>query len=93
MQRPVLTARSIEYLCAMQLAQGESAMQYEEALRAAGVSSLDEALKDMATEKSPAIEINEYNMTLGRTKLYITDIVRPRLVRQALDFIARYLLL
>lgn len=68
-------------LVPLQLAQGESAMQYEEAMHSAGVASLDEILKEMAGGDSPAIEVNEYNMTLGRTKLYITDITRPRLIR------------
>ena len=56
-------------------------MQYEEAMRTAGVSSLDEALKDMAAGEAPAIEVNAINMALGKTKLYVTDTVRPRLIR------------
>ena len=76
--------RAPTLLCLWQLAQGELAMQYEEAMRTAGVSSLDDALKDMASGSAPALEVNEYNMTLGRTKLYVTDITRPRLIRFAL---------
>lgn len=57
-------------------------MQYEEAMHTAGVTSIDDALKDMASGDTPALEVNEYNMTLGRVKLYVTDITRPRLIRQ-----------
>ena len=58
-------------------------MQYEEALRAAGYAALDEALREMAAAVNPCLEVSEHSLTLGRTKLYVTEITRFRLIRQA----------
>ena len=67
----------------LQLAQGETAMQYEEALRAAGYTALDEALRELAAADNPCLEVSEHSLTLGRTKLYVTEITRFRLIRHA----------
>ena len=58
-------------------------MQLEEALCAAGYTALDEALREMAAADNPCLEVSEHSLTLGRTKLYITEITRFRLIRQA----------
>ena len=58
-------------------------MQYEEALRTAGYTALDEALREMAAADNPCLEVSEHSLTLGKTKLYITEITRFRLVRCA----------
>lgn len=56
-------------------------MQYEQLLQTAGYASLDEALQEMAAGDSPCIEVQEHALTLGKTRLYVTEIHRLRLVR------------
>lgn len=65
---------------ASQLSQAEHALQYEEALRSASVSSIDPILREMGAGAAPAIEAEEYK-TMGKTRVMILDTNRQRLLR------------
>ena len=65
---------------AAQLSQPPHALQYEEALRAAGVTSLDPVLKEMATGDRPALEAEDFT-TLGKTRVMILDVDRQQLLK------------
>ena len=64
----------------MQLSQAQHALQYEEALRSAAVSSIDPLLREMASGAAPALEVEEFK-TLGKTRVMILDANRQRLLR------------
>ena len=55
-------------------------LQYEEAMRSAGVTSIDPILREMATGVTPALEVEDFK-TLGKARVMILDANRQRLLR------------
>ena len=66
--------------CLLQFARPELALQYEEALRAAGLNSIDPVIRDMGSGNSPALEVGEFEVNRG-TRLMILGFNRVQLVR------------
>lgn len=64
----------------LQLSQAEHALQYEEALRTAAVSSIDPILREMASGAAPALEVEDFK-SLGKTRVMILEANRQRLLR------------
>jgi len=64
----------------MQFTRPEMALQYEEALRSSGVSSIDPVIREMGAGDAPALEIGEFEVNRG-TRLMILGFSRPQLVR------------
>ena len=64
----------------MQFARPELALQYEEALRAADLSSIDQVIRDMGSGEAPALEVGEFEVNRG-TRLMILGFNRVELVR------------
>lgn len=56
------------------------ALQYEEALRNSGVSSIDPVIREMGAGDAPALEIGEFEVNRG-TRLMILGFSRPQLAR------------
>lgn len=65
---------------AVQFARPELALQYEEALRATGLNSIDPVIRDMGSGDAPALEIGEFEVNRG-TRLMILGFNRVQLVR------------
>lgn len=71
----------IEYLVGcMQFTRPELALQFEEALRNAGLSSMDPVIREMGAGDAPALEIGEFEVNRG-TRLMILGFSRPQLIR------------
>ena len=70
----------------MQLSQAQHALQYEEALRCASVSSIEPILREMGTGATPAIEAEDFK-TLGKIRIMILDANRQRLLRYGPELI------
>jgi hypothetical protein len=66
--------------CFLQFARPELALQYEEALRAAGLNSIDPVIRDMGSGNSPSLEVGEFEVNRG-TRLMILGFNRVQLVR------------
>ena len=64
----------------VQFARPELALQYEEALRAADLTSIDQVIRDMGSGEAPALEIGEFEVNRG-TRLMILGFNRVQLVR------------
>lgn len=64
----------------LQFARPELALQYEEALRTAGLTSIDSVIRDMGAGDSPALEVGEFDVNRG-TRLMILGFNRVQLVR------------
>ena len=64
----------------MQFARPELALQYEEALRAADLTSIDQVIRDMGSGEAPALEVGEFEVNRG-TRLMILGFNRVQLVR------------
>jgi len=64
----------------VQFARPELALQYEEALRTAGLTSIDPVIRDMGSGDSPALEVGEFDVNRG-TRLMILGFNRVQLVR------------
>ena len=64
----------------LQFSRPEMALRYEEALRNAGLSSVDPVIRDMGAGDAPALEIGEFEVNRG-TRLMILGFSRPQLIR------------
>ena len=64
----------------LQFARPELALQYEEALRTAGLTSIDPVIRDMGAGDSPALEVGEFDVNRG-TRLMILGFSRVQLAR------------
>ena len=64
----------------MQFARPELALQYEEALRAADLTSINPVIRDMGSGEAPALEVGEFEVNRG-TRLMILGFNRVQLVR------------
>ncbi|CAK0783651.1 hypothetical protein CVIRNUC_006850 [Coccomyxa viridis] len=63
-------------------ARPELALQYEEALRAADLTSIDQVIRDMGSGEAPALEVGEFEVNRG-TRLMILGFNRVQLVSLA----------
>ncbi len=63
-----------------QFTRPELALQYEESLRNAGLSSMDSVIREMGAGDAPALEIGEFEVNRG-TRLMILGFSRPQLIR------------
>jgi hypothetical protein len=64
----------------VQFTRPDLALQYEEALRVAGLSSIDPVIREMGEGDAPVLEIGEFEVNRG-TRLMILGFSRPHLVR------------
>lgn len=64
----------------LQFARPELALQYEEALRTAGLTSIDPVIREMGAGDSAALEVGEFDVNRG-TRLMILGFNRVQLVR------------
>lgn len=74
------TGNCAEFPLWLQLSQAQHALQYEEALRSASVSSIEPILRELGSGGAPAIEVEDFK-SLGKTRVMILDANRQRLLR------------
>ena len=78
---PSIQRTALENDCTtLQFARPELALQYEEALRAADLTSIDQVIRDMGSGEAPALEVGEFEVNRG-TRLMILGFNRVQLVR------------
>ena len=78
--RPIFTDKCLRQGMLGQLSQAQHALQYEEALRSASVSSIEPILRELGGGAAPPIEVEDFK-SLGKIRVMILDTNRQRLLR------------